>query len=149
MCVSVIDENDNKFVDGAWSTLKSIYPDRPLCVLQPWPPYSNGILSLPTDFYTDVNSNVFSEVTRNPEDATNPSDWWDICGLEALRRTGLRRVLLFVDESGSMDRFDVQTSLDLFVAAVESAGMEVVDAVYNGDEDYIHPCYQTHLVDFP
>ena len=142
-CISVIDENDGRSLQSEWNELKQKYPNRPLCVLRPVP-QSVG-LWLPDDFLTTSMPNVFATTTRGGNDVTNPANWFDLCNLEAGKAQGLTNVLLFVDESGSMDRTDVDTALALFQQETMLNGFTIVDTVYNQAEDWVTPCLSTDL----
>jgi len=144
-CISVIDENNGRNVNILWGKLRDKFPDRPFCLLQPVPAGGDGGLSLPLDFYTEENENIHSEVTRRPEEETNPSDWYDICDMEASKARGITKVALFIDNSGSMITSHVQTSYDLFVEKLEERGFEIVVGVQNDKEDYITPCLTAEI----
>ena len=140
-CISVIDENDSKNVENDWNDLREKFPDRPFCLLQPG---ASGGLSFPSTYFDDPR-NIFSNVTRDSQDATNPSDWYNICNLNAGKLQGLTNVVLFVDNSGSMTTASVQNAFDLFALRVAENGFKIVTAVYNRNEDYIDPCLMTSL----
>jgi len=140
-CISVIDENDSKNVETDWNDLREKFPDRPFCLLQPGAP---GGLSFPSTYFDDPR-NIFSNVTRDSQDVTNVSDWYNICNLNAGKPQGLTNVVLFVDNSGSMTTASVQNAFDLFAVRVAENGFKIVTAVYNDREDYIDPCLMTSL----
>eukprot|EP00934_Nitzschia_sp_Nitz4_P005660 Nitzschia sp. Nitz4//scaffold16_size188269//44991//45761//NITZ4_001781-RA/size188269-processed-gene-0.7-mRNA-1//1//CDS//3329538487//5650//frame0 len=142
-CISVIDENDGHTPTTQWSDFREAFPERPVCILRPVPqPYYD--LGIPTDFFDDT-LNIFAEVTREGEDASDTSDWFDICEIDASRQAGITNVILFVDDSGSMRVSHVRNALDLFLERVTASGMVIIDAVYNSNEDFISPCHQTVL----
>ena len=93
-CISVIDENGGSALDSDWAAFRSAFPNRPFCLLQPVPAIDG--LSLPSTFFNDIN-NIFHETTRDALDATNPSDWYDLCDLDSRLAQGLTNVVLFVD----------------------------------------------------
>ena len=144
-CISVIDENDNKNVEDDWNELRVKFPDRPFCLLRPIPPGAGGGLSFPTTFFTDPR-NIFANVTRDSADVSNPSDWYNICNLDAGKPQGLTRVVLFVDNSGSTTTSSVQNAFDLFAQRVVENGFQIVTAVENFLEDYIDPCLLTSVL---
>lgn len=141
-CISVIDENNGRNTDADWATFRATWPDRPFCLLQPVP--ASGLF-VPTNFTNDTVVNVFSEVTRGALDATNTSSWYDICNLDNSRLNGLTKVILFVDNSGSLVTADVQNAFDLFATEINASGLEIVAAVENSSEDYISPCLLTNI----
>ena len=61
-----------------------------------------------------------------------------------LRASGLTAVAFFVDISGSLTLSQVKNSHDEFKLALERAGLELLDAVYNEDENWIVP----HITDY-
>jgi len=145
-CISVIDENDSKNVEDDWNELRmGEFRDRPFCLLRPIPPGAGGGLSFPTTFFTDPR-NIFANVTRDSADVSNPSDWYNICNLDAGKPQGLTRVVLFVDNSGSMTTSSVQNAFDLFAQRVVENGFQIVTAVENASEDYIDPCLLTSVL---
>ena len=95
-CISVIDESGgqpNNF-DVKWDDLRTVYPDRPFCLLQPQYPDgtpTNDTLDIPPQFYNESLS-IYEPVSRNAQDASNRSDWYNICGLAEQRQKGINRV---------------------------------------------------------
>eukprot|EP00934_Nitzschia_sp_Nitz4_P005283 Nitzschia sp. Nitz4//scaffold167_size49223//28416//29525//NITZ4_007037-RA/size49223-processed-gene-0.24-mRNA-1//1//CDS//3329538281//5273//frame0 len=137
-CISIIDENNGYVPTYQWDNFRVIHPNRPMCLLRPTPT-TYGALGVPAAFYTE-GMNIYQEVTRNAEDISHTSDWYDICNMDESRSNGLTNVVLFVDNSGSMYTSNVQNAHDLFVQRMAAKGMTIVSGVYNGNEDYISPC---------
>lgn len=151
-CVAVIDENGDsaagRNVETKWAQFRTAYPSRPFCLLRPPTATTLGTLTLTLPQGFPTASDVFSAVTRDGED-TDPatrSDWFNLCNLSSSRARGLTNVVLFGDNSGSLRTSNVQNAHDEFQAAVVANGMQVVDAQYNDDEDYIEPCLATSLL---
>lgn len=145
-CVAIIDENDgsDRNVETEWTEFRNTYPSRPFCLLRA--PYPSLRLTLPQGFPT--SSDIFANVTRDADDVdpATRSNWFNLCNLAGSRARGLTNVVLFVDNSGSMTTGSVQNAHDDFQAAVIANGMQVVDAVYNNQENYILPCLSTSLL---
>ena len=138
-CISVIDESSQSasFLINQWDRFRSLYPDRPFCLLQPRPELTDE-LRIPPAFFNDTLTTL-SNVTRDfglPEFA---SDWFEICGLETLRSNGITRVATFVDDSGSLNVFEVQASIDLLQTRLDESGVTLVAGISNTAEDWIGP----------
>jgi Bacterial Ig-like domain len=128
--IAVIDEsNDSQsYVDVKWAEFRAIYPDRPFCLLRPVSSF--GFLNIPDGF-----DGIFSDVNRDEGDTAQASDWFTICKLNEIDPL-IRKVGLFVDNSGSMTISTVAASLNLFLQKVAQANLETVE-VYRGDERWI------------
>ena len=142
-CISVIDENDNNYVDAQWDGFRTLFPDRAFCLLQPIPAYT--VVSLPSSNF-DPPLNVYSTTNRDADDSVDPADWYDLCDLAASKAKGITNVLLFIDNSGSMTTTSVSGAFALFQARAAAEGFTIVDTVYNSNEDYISPCEDTNLI---
>jgi hypothetical protein len=86
-CISVIDESggQNNNFDTKWADLRATYPDRPFCLLQPQEtdgiPFSKTSLDIPDAFDLDTGAK-YENVSCGTADITNPSDRYELCGLE-------------------------------------------------------------------
>ncbi len=87
-CVAVIDEYA-EFNDPSYGTnraaaclnFRTTWPSRPFCLLTP--PQPGWYVDIPAEALADPNF-ITQMVTRYPEDSTNTSDWFSICGLGSL-----------------------------------------------------------------
>lgn len=143
-CVAVIDETQGQqsatSLTNRWNQLRSQFPFRPFCLLQP--STGNGVF-VPTAFTNDPNT-IFSRVTRDNNNVAIRSDWYDLCDLDASFERGLDRVALFIDNSGSMTTATVQAANDLFLMRLaENNITDVREPVVTTNEDYITPCLTT------
>lgn len=150
--VSVIDEaigyphiTTAETLKLAWDDFRATYPDRPFCLLQPRGRIKRD-LQAPEAFWDEVDAgtSIFSKVDRDNGDVSERDNWFQICNLEGLRQSGVTAVALFVDNSGSLSGTQIQASIDFFMERVEANNMELLDAIYNGDENWIQP----HIVDY-
>jgi len=94
-CISVIDESNgqsNGFV-AKWQNLRQEFEERPFCLLQPQRNGSpgKGALDIPDAFEADELTQ-YDNVTRDAEDRTDPSDWYNKCDLQQQRDMGITRV---------------------------------------------------------
>ncbi|MEB5964532.1 phage tail protein [Comamonas testosteroni] len=135
-CIAVIDENDAQDsqagVNAKWADFSERFPKRRMFVLRPTHPY------LPLYTPQDPGPNFFGPipVARDEGNVALRSDWYDLCGLDALPMNS--SVALFVDNSGSMTTGTVQASYNYFMQRLQERSISVV-VVENGDEDYITP----------
>eukprot|EP00980_Cylindrotheca_fusiformis_P012636 scaffold3086_cov75-Cylindrotheca_fusiformis.AAC.2 len=134
-CVAVIDESSqsDSYLTQLWAKFRSKYPNRPFTVLQP--PSSVGTLYLPPDFLEDPLTRNFT-VNRDTEMGLPPSDWFALSGLPQF--SNVKYVGLFIDNSGSLEEWQVQGSIDLFLNMTAKMGLEV-RKVTNPDENWILP----------
>lgn len=143
-CVAVIDETDGfppRSVQNLWTQLRTEFPLRPFCLLQPLR-NDNLRVYTPPALLTDPNT-IFANVTRDDNVVTMRSNWYDICNIDSSLLRGLTRVALFIDNSGSMTTSTVQASNDFFLERLASVGISDVRGVQNDNEDYISPCLTT------
>lgn len=155
ICIAIIDEVSlsDSFIDAQWAALRLEYPDRPFCLLQPNQPGGTPIQSdlyRPSDFDSDPLT-VFSEVNREDTGNSNAiSDWYAICGLQALKAQGLNRVALFQNNSGSLVLSDIDKSRALFANNLAANGFtSLSDVEQNTIEDWIAPCLGGTIIEEP
>ena len=127
--IAVIDESDDSqgYVDAKWTEFRELYPDRPFCLLRP---IRSGFLNIPAGY-----DGIFSNVNRDNGNTTQASDWFSICRLNEIDSL-IRKVGLFVDNSGSMRVSTVAASLNLFLQRAAQSNLETIE-VYRGDERWI------------
>eukprot|EP00980_Cylindrotheca_fusiformis_P004438 scaffold948_cov106-Cylindrotheca_fusiformis.AAC.10 len=134
--IAVIDESNiaNSYFDRTWAEFRSKYPSRPFTILQP-PPIAGASLYLPPDFVDDPLTRYFA-VNRDVQDNLPPSDWYELSGL--VQFSNVKYVGLFVDNSGSLEEWQVQGSIDLFLNRTAEKGLEV-RIVTDPNENWILP----------
>ena len=140
-CIAVIDESDSftdAEMDAKWSSFRRRFPTRPFCLLQPLEP-SCSYLYFPTqpDFLTDPRT-TFAVVNRDEGYPADAMDWLHLCGYTDLSRSGIDFVSFFLDESGSMDRTTVASSLQKFTNDLSAANLTYC-LVFDDTEDWITP----------
>ena len=125
-----------------WDKFRSLYPLRPFCLLQPrgW---IKRALQMPDAFRKD-NNTILKKVNRDQGNPDETSDWFDACNLHELRARGVTAVALFVDISGSVVLDDISASHNQFMEKLSESGLELKNATYNGDENWILP----HIRDY-
>lgn len=150
-CIAVIDESNNTSIpnNAQWNEFRANWPDRPYYLLQAGgSTYTPADLNIPTDMSDDLNNDgvSFGVIDVNREDqGEGSSDWFTICNVESHYNSasfsGDRDIFLFVDNSGSLEVSDVQTSIELFLSNCENATGGPIDvyAVVNTTEDYVDP----------
>lgn len=142
-CVAVIDEDDNFYgrQTAKWNEFRTLYPNRPFCLLVPNP---EGDIGVPAEFLSDPNTMVQYDIVRDFGDVSQVEDWVRLCGLDKYAGTNNKVgwVGLFIDDSGSMWEYEVAASRDLFYESLASAGIQVKKVV-NGDENWIEPFLTT------
>jgi len=95
-------------------------------------------LHLPPGFDTDPLVTYVQMIPRD-NDPMGASDWFDLCKLASLRASGVTAVALFVDNSGSLTKLQVQASINIFADMLEKNGLELRDSIVNQNENYIAP----------
>lgn len=75
-------------------------------------------------------------VVRDNGNANNTSDWYNICGLDAIPNNS--KVAIFIDGSGSMTMGTVQASYNKLSEKLTERGITFI-TVTNGSEDWITP----------
>eukprot|EP00977_Amphora_coffeiformis_P017970 scaffold6061_cov156-Amphora_coffeaeformis.AAC.8 len=147
-CIAVIDETagfpPRSTLESLWTQLRAEFPKRPFCLLQP---YRGDALVVyaPPALLSDP-ATIFVNVTRDENNASLASDWYEICDIETSKKNGLSRVALFVDNSGSMTTSTVQASFDLFLQRLAENNLVDIEGVYNNNQDYISPCLTTSVL---
>eukprot|EP00980_Cylindrotheca_fusiformis_P004435 scaffold948_cov106-Cylindrotheca_fusiformis.AAC.7 len=138
-CVAVIDESSvsSSYLNQLWEEFRTRFPDRPFTMLQP--PSSVGSLYLPPDFVEDPLTRYFP-VVRDTEMGLPPSDWYELSGMP--QYSNAKYVGLFIDNSGSLEEWQVQGSIDLFLNKTAEMGLEV-RRVVNPDENPFLPFLTT------
>ena len=145
-CIAVIDESDNftdEQINALWKMFRATYPFRPFCLLIPDDPQFSSFF-LPTDpsFVNDTRA-VSAYVNQDDGDPTLASNWLDECGFKNLATSGVGYVGLFVDESGSMNRYTVMASLMMLFQDLDAINVTYCTVV-NGEENWITP-FNTQL----
>lgn len=141
-CVAVIDEDDSFGTpnqEALWTEFRTRYPARPFCLLVPKP---EGYVGVPSNFLADDLTIVEYNIIRDDGDPANAEDWAVKCGLNFYTSNQVGYVGLFVDDSGSMRKYEVQASYDKFKAFMATQNIEVKEVV-NGNENWILPFLTT------
>ena len=144
-CVSVIDENEpfvRSDIDVQWANFRNNFPLRPFCLLQPNLPGkapSSAKLARPTKFVSDERATYKAVMRDNGKDEV-AEDWYRTCDLATSKSNGVTRVVIFVDNSGTMTTETVLASYNLFRETLELNGFEVIEGRAEKREDYITPC---------
>lgn len=76
------------------------------------------------NFTADPNV-IVERVNRDDGNAALASDWFTICELDTLVGAGIEFVGLFIDESGSMTRSTVSTSIALFETNLQQRNLTI------------------------
>ena len=141
-CVAVIDEDESFGYPNQtdmWSEFRAAYPSRPFCLLVPGP---EGYVQIPDAFKSDPNALVLYDIPRDYGQTTLRSDWVDLCDLGGYTPTTVPWVAVFVDDSGSLMKYEVNASYNLLVSELQNQGIGVKDVV-NADENWILPFLTT------
>jgi hypothetical protein len=142
--ISVIDEADGYDTATAdWIEFRTKYPDRPFCLLIPnslW-----GEVNIPPEAFDDPKFTSWFKITRD-EGTGTPHNWFNLCKskLEGFNSTNIKSIGLFVDQSGSMTKHNVQNSYNKLLQDAEDANITVCE-VFNWDENWITP-FNTELI---
>lgn len=143
-CVAVIDE-DESFGDQkqTWAEFRSLYPERPFCLLVPTPdPSYIRNVSIPNNFKSDKNVVYEFGIPRDNGDVSLASDWVSKCRLDRYTSANVGWVGLFVDTSGSMDESEIIASRDVFIKKLKAMNIQVHE-VTNKEENWIEPFMTT------
>lgn len=146
-CIAIIDESSvSDFnVEQQWRNFRTQYPDRPFCLLRPLSKDYLDELYLPPAFVNDTRT-TFADVSRDDlgdqSIIPGPSDWFTICGFGVYMGSDVEFIGKFLDTSGSMTRFTVADSENLFLEKVSNSNL-VIREVFNGQEDWITPFLTT------
>ena len=154
--------NGNCDVNGAWGEFRTLWPNRKFFLIEPAFDYglsnqsdltgldqsirSTSNILLPTAFVTEAQAGVkavYIQSTRNSGGGTN---WWSKIGGSSLPSGA--EVILWVDNSGSLNTSKVQAEYNAFKAAAAAANVTVTEVTtltntYPGGslfkEDWINP----------
>jgi hypothetical protein len=143
-CVAVIDEDDSfgGNQEEMWATFRQQYPARPFCLLVPNP---QGSVAIPANFLSDPLAIVYFDIARDNGDKNLAVDWFTMCGLNLYGNQGaVDWVGLFIDDSGSLNEYEVSASKEMFESNLAAIGVSV-NQVVNADENWILP-FLTELV---
>ena len=139
-CIAVIDETDVGLVvplsviQEDWNNFRAAWPNRPFYTLVPvGGQFSESIDSVTSPVGYDGLKVV---VNRDEGNASNASDWFEIC--KCARLAVGQPVFLFIDNSSSMFTTTVAASSALFLSKCAAAGLPVY-SVEEADERYIRP----------
>ncbi len=141
-CVAVIDE-DSEFGTpnqaSRWEEFRTLYHSRPFCLLVPNP---EGKVNIPPNFLADTRSIVYFNIIRDFGDHTLADDWAGKCGFAYYHPAQVGYVELFVDDSGSMKKSEVNASYNKFINFMATKNIEVKEVV-NTNENWISPFLTT------
>lgn len=144
VCISVIDESSVSSTTLAtlWANFRKKYPTRPFYLLCPNTSYAP--LKVPAAFLADPLAHVMT-VNRSGSDVNLRDDWFALCSLDTALAGS--RVLLAIDNSGSMRTSTVQASYDYFKTRVAATTLTLTE-VKMGGEDWVtpHDAYYTGVV---
>ena len=136
VCISVIDEADDggslTEVFNRWAAFRAKYPYRPFYLLVANSGY--GGMRIPSNFDSDPNAYKML-VSRSGSNVGSRDDWFAMCNLSTVLAG--TRVLLAIDNSGSMRTSTVRASYDYFIQRVTAAGLPY--NVTEMGEDWITP----------
>ena len=123
--ITVIDESSISAaeIEFDWNNFRTHYPNRRFCLLRPEEYLNGNDIKVPPNFVGSFRALGPIDVNRDSGDAERASDWFTLCGLDALRPGSV--VGLAIDNSGSMAPADVQASIDLFLLKASAAGLIV------------------------
>jgi len=142
-CISVIDEDSYQDNRAKWRIFRTLYPERPFCLVIPYSDELDG-MGIPPQAINDPKFQVHY-VVRDEGDLP-PDDWFTLCGLDKMTLSNtVRYIGMFLDQSGSMSKATVQNSYDKFLQMVADAGLTIRDGDYNNDEDWILPFIKDFL----
>jgi len=143
-CVAVIDECSVNAgtIQSNWDQFTATYPLRAFNLLQPGGP-SQGSLKVPDNYYNYRGSRGPIAVNRD-NGSSAVSDWFVICGLD--NASAGSKVILAVDNSGSMTTDTVRSSYNLFLAKCAAAGIAVTQVNMGGgglfgSENWVTPFF--------
>jgi hypothetical protein len=145
VCVSVIDEASDaprEILNSQWQAWTQIYPLRLFKLLQPGGPSRGSLGQQQTAFQFFAGAQGPVAVNRDGGNPAEASDWFTLCNLGNINTYS--RVLLSIDNSGSMTTQTVAASRDLFLARCNAAGVQVVELPMGGPagpEDWISPFF--------
>ena len=130
-----------------WTTFRNSYPDRCFHLLEPYrgnyqlnrttPNGLDSNIYIPTAFINEFSAGTtfHARVSRNANSSLpHPSDWWDLIGASVLPSGA--KIALCIDNSGSMNVFTVQDSLDLFEQKAAAAGVTITPGYGANNSSY-------------
>ena len=150
--VSVIDEDSGgpsaSIMDAQWTNFRSSYPNRCFHLLEPRSinynhnfSQPNGLtssLKIPTAFMNEFSAGTTFHARVSRTDAysvvSGTSDWWDLIGASVLPSGA--KIVLSIDNSGSMYASTVQDSLDLFEQKAAAAGVTITPGSGANNSNY-------------
>ena len=150
--VSVIDEDSGGPSAGdlaaQWSNFRSSYPNRCFHLLEPKSSNDNynfsqpngltSSLKIPTAFMNEFSAGTTFHARVSRTDAysvvSGTSDWWDLIGASVLPSGA--KIVLSIDNSGSMYASTVQDSLDLFEQKAAAAGVTITPGSGANNSNY-------------
>jgi len=140
ICIAVIDETDRSadYFQSRWNLFTTTYPLREFRLLQPGGP-SRGNLRVPNNFYTFIGARGPITVNRDNGASKNRSDWFALCGMQNYDQNA--KVLLSIDNSGSMNNDTVAASYQLFLEKCLERGIVITQLTMSPREDWITPFF--------
>lgn len=122
--IAVIDETSTSTstLQSSWNSFRASYPTRKFYLLQPGTDPAK--LKAPSNFMADPLTEGPLLVARDGGTTSKRSDWFALCGLSSVPAN--TKIVLSVDDSGSMNANTVKASKDLFVQKCASAGLTIV-----------------------
>lgn len=139
--VSIIDENDNNDYTNNWQTFRNRFPSRPFHLIVPQTGNQNA-LNIPADLSGDSNASVSTMTTS----ATGADSIYRRIGLN--NAPSGQRIVLWVDNSGSMTTYTIRGSYLRFRARAIERG-DYVYCMIGISEQYILPHNVSDLALFP
>lgn len=136
VCISVIDES-SEYSTGdfynLWAAFRSKYPTRKFYLLCPGD-YND--LNVPANFLADPNAHVMN-ISRSGNNVGLRDDWYSLCDLGAAISGS--RVLLSVDNSGSMTTGTVRASYDYFKSRMLNSTLQLTEVNMGSSENWVTP----------
>ena len=124
-CIAVIDETDpiQNSINNSWTEFRNKWPTRPFHIFKVYPYFGTGNepsggITLPSVAPTDYQ---FQAVQRDEGIPSQADNWFNHANLNNF--VPGTTVTLWIDESGSMTKSNVQASYDKFVADCAAAGI--------------------------
>ena len=150
--------NGNCDVNGAWGEFRTLWPNRKFFLIEPM--RDNGTQSLtgldqsiksasnilmPTAFVTEAQAGVKAVYIQSTNSDSSGTNWWSRKRCTPNQKK--KKVILWVDNSGSMTTSTVQGEYNAFLAAAASANVTITEVtnLTSGQggslarEDWINP----------
>lgn len=136
-CIGVCDDSSQSqsSMNSKWTNFRSSWPNRPFYILAPGGA-SASTLKVPSAFTADSTANGPITVARDNGDSGAASDWFDLCGLNALPPGST--VAVSIDNSGSMRTSTVSASLRKLQDLCAQNQIQLVELPMRS-EDWISP----------